>query len=154
SGAEVLDHISCPSLRFCLAESQDAVEAWNGTTWKVLPGTGIGGNTGLWCTSPRFCMDVGDQSSRWNGRTWTPVPLSRFALFDAFMCASRGDRVAIGISNHPQSPGKSRAGGWNGPAGRVLPVPPAFIQAISCASATFCLAKMRTSPGPPMVQSW
>ncbi len=84
---EGLDHISCPSLRFCMAEAPDAVVAWNGTTWKALPGTKIDGDSGLWCTSPRFCMDVGQQASRWNGRTWTPVPISKFDQLEAISCA-------------------------------------------------------------------
>src|SRR5258708_31316100 len=46
SGAEVLAHISCPSLRFCLAESLSTVVAWNGTSWKILPGTKVDGNAG------------------------------------------------------------------------------------------------------------
>lgn len=151
---EILDHISCPSLRFCMAEAPSAVVAWNGTSWKALPGTKIGGDAGLWCSSPRFCMDVGQQASRWNGRTWTPVPLSKFAQLQAITCASSGDCVATGISNAAKFAGTTFAESWNGTAWRVLPVPLESIQAISCPAATFCLAMQDTSPVPQKVQSW
>jgi hypothetical protein len=154
SVVEVLDHISCPSLQFCMAEAPDAVVAWNGTTWKTLPGTKIDGNAGLWCTSPRFCMDVGQQASRWNGRTWTPVRLSKFDQLRAISCASSGDCVATGLSDAARFAGTTLAESWNGTAWRVLPVPLESIQAISCPTATFCLAMMDTIPGPQKAQSW
>lgn len=154
SAVQVLDHISCPSLQFCMAESPGAVVAWNGTSWKVLPGTKINGETGLWCTGPRFCMDVGEQASRWNGRTWTAVRLSTSDRLEAISCASSGDCVATGISDAAQFAGTTLAESWNGTAWRVLPVPLESIQAISCAAATFCLAMMDGSPGSQKAQSW
>jgi hypothetical protein len=151
---EILDHISCPSLQFCMAEAPGEVVAWNGTNWKVLPDTKIEGDAGLWCTGPKFCMDVGQQASRWNGRTWTPVPLSKLDQLQAISCARSGDCVAIGLSDAARFGDTTLAESWNGTAWRVLPVPLESIQAISCASATFCLAMMDTSPGPQKTQSW
>jgi hypothetical protein len=151
---EILDHVSCPSLRFCMAEAPDAVVAWNGTSWKVLPKTKIDGDAGLWCSSARFCMDVGQQASRWDGHTWTPVRLSKFAQLETISCASSGDCVATGISNAAQFAGTTFAESWNGTAWQVLPVPLESIQAISCPAATFCLAMMDANPGPQKVQSW
>lgn len=151
---EALDHISCPSLQFCVAESLVEVAAWNGTSWKVLPGTKIDGDSGLWCTGPKFCMDVGQQASRWNGSTWTPVPVSKLAQLQEISCASSGDCVAIGSSNAARFAGNTLAESWNGTVWRVLPVPLEPIQAISCPTATFCLALAFISPGPQKVQSW
>ncbi len=151
---EVLDHISCPSLQFCMAEAPDAVVAWNGTNWKVLPGTKIDGDEGLWCTGPKFCMDVGEQASRWNGRTWTVVRISKVDGLGTISCASSGDCVATGGSDAARFAGTTLAESWNGTSWRVLPVPLESIQQISCPSATFCLAMMDTFPGPQKVQSW
>ena len=141
-------------MQFCLAESLSTVVAWNGTSWKVLPGTKIDGNAGLWCTGPKFCMDVGQQASRWNGRTWTPVPLFKFDQLQAISCASSGDCVAIGLTDAAQFAGSTLAESWNGTAWRLLPVPLESIQAISCPTATFCLAMMDSHPTPQKVQSW
>jgi hypothetical protein len=137
-----------------MAEAPDAVVAWNGTTWKVLPGTKIDGDAGLWCTGPNFCMDVGQQASEWNGRAWTPVRLSKVAQLQAISCARTGDCVATGISNAAQFAGTTLAESWNGTAWQVLPLPLESIQAMSCASATFCLAMTDISPGQQKVQSW
>jgi hypothetical protein len=152
-GFDVIDHISCSSFSFCVAEGTTAV-AWNGTSWKVLPDTKIDDNEGIWCTSPANCMDVGGQASHWDGRAWTPVRLTKVDQLETVSCASSGDCVATGISNAARFGDTTMAESWNGTSWRVLPVPLESIQQISCASATFCLAMMNTSPGPQKVQSW
>jgi hypothetical protein len=155
NGIENLDHISCPTAKFCVAEAFEDAVSWNGTSWKLLPRTKIDGDSGLWCSGPKFCMDVGQQASRWNGTTWTPTPLSKLDQFATISCARSGDCVALGASNAAHFGNQATlAESWNGTTWRVLPSPQGSVQALSCTSATFCLAMQDTNPAPQKVQSW
>ena len=140
-----VDHISCSSFSFCVAEGITVV-AWNGTSWKVLPDTKIDDNEGIWCTSPTNCMDVGGQASHWDGHAWTPVRLTKEDQLETISCASSGVCVGTGISNAARFGDTTMAESWNGTSWRVLPVPLESIQQISCPSATFCIANTKSRP--------
>src|SRR5215472_18366172 len=66
--ADSLSGISCVTGSFCVAVgsyadplggSHSLAEEWNGSTWRVMPGTLGGGLSDVSCTSTTFCMAVG-----------------------------------------------------------------------------------------------
>ncbi|HLH45690.1 MAG TPA: hypothetical protein VKV25_00945, partial [Acidimicrobiales bacterium] len=165
----VLQAVSCPSAKDCVAVGYYAadqltaygiVEAWNGTSWSVVPAPPPAGATfstlyGVSCAGPDDCMAVGDWSpddgvvtlplaEHWDGQRWTVTPIpapdgSSYALFNGVSCQASGC-MAVGTGDDPAGTPVTLAEGWNGSTWTLLRTPnPAGIKsselsAVSCAA--------------------
>jgi hypothetical protein len=84
-----LESVSCPRDSWCMAVGASFApgsitganldEIWNGRTWRVGPVDRVAGRSrgtvSVSCTSPSFCVAVGDrQVSMWNGTRWLDAP--------------------------------------------------------------------------------
>ena len=165
SGAQVvnasLNDVACTSARNCMAVGWDLrqptggsvyftlAEAWNGSTWTVIPtptprhpGGGAELNA-ISCVSSTDCMAVGETlvfltktgrtvehpiAEEWNGSTWTTVPTPLFAhssaILDGISCTSTSSCMAVGSEGFPRNPTEfTLAESWNGTAWSFVPTP-------------------------------
>jgi len=156
--------VSCPSARSCYAVGQytprgslawaPLIEHWDGGQWfqqtaPVPPGTSYGSLSGVSCPTAKFCVAVGTDGAgalieRWNGRRWSAsVPSSPSAMLYGVSCPSAASCFAVGTGS---AAGGSLVERWRGGrwTGSVTPVPSGssypWLQSVSCASATRCLA--------------
>jgi hypothetical protein len=161
-GAELLS-LSCPSLASCVAVggyvnqsdvSQALVERWNGTVWATAPAPPEGKLDGVACASPAACTIVGSSldyagnpvTAAWraNATSWARQPttnpvgevkgsLSGISCVSAAVCSTVG-----------KAGGSVLAERWNGTGWSVdrtpNPAPGATLDAVSCPSATTCVA--------------
>ena len=165
-----LDAVSCISPQNCLAVGtfetknssfQTFSDHWDGSVWNplFLPKPKSTNLDAISCPAANSCEAVGNfstgvnevpQAERWNGAGWTlqhtPAPAGADRAFLlGVSCATKTSCVAVGFSIKS---GKIRSLGehWNGKTWQVTPTPnPAGKQtiqldAVSCPSATFCLA--------------
>jgi len=153
--------VSCVSASFCMAVGSSAlkaadgvdistrslVERWNGKNWSVSS-LGSMGDTlvGVSCTTPTFCIAVGDVMERWNGAKWLMLgsPKNNGTL-NAVSCTSTLGCVAAG-SYGPRLGQSTLVERWNGKNWTVLASPspslgggPALL-AVSCPNAPNCFA--------------
>jgi hypothetical protein len=140
--------IDCVSDSSCFALGGQALfEHWDGTRWHVMSG-GRGRNflQKLACVGPRFCVAVGNTSSKvalisiWNGANWIVSHSARpqgLQLTDV-SCTSPVSCMAVGTF----AGGPVYAERWNGSrwidAGRLTYH--GSLTAVSCWSSTGCLA--------------
>jgi hypothetical protein len=119
AGNSELDTVSCPSATVCIAVGfktpvgggmgRALAEAWDGTSWKMLPtpvGTGL---ESVWCISATACTAVGTNgvyalAERWDGSSWTVEPApspggSNGTYLDGVSCTSMTACTAVGASN-------------------------------------------------------
>lgn len=171
-----LQAVSCASTFRCFAVgkavsahvSDNLVEAWNGTSWKVVDTPQPSGRslaqwlTGVACPSSTRCFAVGsrlvsatrniDEIMEWSGSTWVvmkvpePSSLMQMAL-DSVSCVTGRECVAVGgrLSNADAAAGGSfpQAVVWNGTKWSVVPLPghsQGTLSGVSCLSATACWA--------------
>jgi hypothetical protein len=165
-----LSAVSCISPQNCLAVGtfettnssfQTFSDHWDGTVWTplFLPKPKSTNMDAISCPAANSCEAVGNfstgasevpQAERWNGARWTlqhaPAPAGADRAFLlGVSCATKTACVAVGFSIKS---GKIRSLGehWDGKTWKVTPTPnPAGQQtiqlnAVSCRSATFCLA--------------
>src|ERR1019366_2474209 len=90
--ANVLNGVSCPSAKLCLAvgnyttsggQAQTLTEKWNGSSWSIVSSPNTSTTqanvlSGVGCPSASFCLAVGDYTNsggqaqtlteKWNGR--------------------------------------------------------------------------------------
>ena len=149
------------------------VERWNGTTWRIqaIPRPAkLTWLFGVSCSAARACTAVGYQNTgtgdaqplaeAWNGTKWhvQAVPLPHGApggALSAVSCTSPSACTATGTNFGTTAP--TLAERWNGKRWRVQPTPnpPNFgtsmgevaLHAVSCASATACIASGGYTPG-------
>ncbi len=152
-----LNSVSCVSASFCVAvgyvgtNQEPLIEAWNGTSWSVIPSpehSGAGAIlNGVSCVSASFCMAVGWTTGDvvslievWNGTVWSVVSNGTGSLYgvsciwiDLYMTV--GDASAgspTGLSYLEASNGTS----WSYVNERVS----GFLDGVSCVSANSCMA--------------
>jgi hypothetical protein len=98
----------------------------------------VGGLSGVSCTSPGACEAVGPSlAARWNGTEWTAQSLpNSIGGLNAVSCARADVCVAVGTD----TAGGPIAARWDGSAWTAVPLPGGGNLAISCPTATFCMA--------------
>lgn len=154
-----LTSLACPAPSFCLSvgSREDATgdqvalaERWNGRTWSVqrVPGEPL---AGLSCISGSACVAVGsDGVDRWNGRAWTwqrVAPKQSSIEFSGSSCWNARGCMVVGTNLDRGYEGAPVAELWNGQRWhnvRPLVNGDGFL-AVSCLSATFCMAVGATS---------
>jgi hypothetical protein len=184
----VLLGVSCPAAAFCVAvgnyrdgagEGKALVEAWNGSSWSVMPASPPAGArrsflNGVSCTSTAACTAVGSYQTRsgkhvtlaehWDGTTWsvqaTPNPASppRSAL-TAVSCISASDCTAVGNSGLATgSNSRTLAEAWDGTSWSIEPTPNgtggSFLTGVSCASPGACTAVGATEDDELLAEAW
>ena len=170
-----LSGIACTSSDSCVAVGDTAavseallIEAWNGSTWSMQPGTTTPGATDSWlggvsCASATMCFASGYEGHAqgpmtvlvdgWDGTTWSaqPAPSIFEGALNAVSCASPAFCMATGdIINAGPGVGPS-ALAWNGASWSLVPTPgPAgnanTLSAVSCFSASMCMAVGGSAP--------
>jgi hypothetical protein len=153
------------------------VEAWNGTTWSVTPSPNrVGSNIlyGVSCTSPTFCVAVGDVRAggsgsvsslieTWNGTAWSVTPSPNRSgdnYLSGVSCTSPTFCVAVGrhFKHNPYFGVLVET--WDGTRWSVTAnarVGPGFddLGGVSCTSPSFCVAVGTGSPGAStLIESW
>lgn len=119
------------------------------------------------CTSPDWCVAVGSSATRrgsapltevWNGTSWrvVPAPVPAGATHGglaAVSCAASTACVAVGHDTNTAGNQVALAESWNGTSWTIQPVPDpvharrSVLDAVACASATFCVAGGTSSGG-------
>jgi hypothetical protein len=171
----LLQGVSCTSATACTAVGGSSngttmvtlAERWNGTAWSIQHTPNPAGSSftflyGVSCTSASACTAVGTSSSgtlaeRWNGTKWsiqhTPNPAGSNSLLQGVSCASATACTAVG-STSTSTTTVTLAERWNGTAWSIQHTPnPAGAQgsglgAVSCASASACIAVGAYNTGP------
>ena len=128
--------------------------------WQMVPSPNGKGPQGVLlavsCTAPNACTAVGHRANqqtlaeRWNGNSWTIQPTPnppRGGVLTDVSCASPKACVAVGYSySKVASPDLALAERWDGKKWVIQKVSnpvdgtSAVLEAISCPSATFCIA--------------
>jgi hypothetical protein len=166
----VFNGVSCPAQNFCLGVGYfdrqrtlyQLAERWNGRRWSLqLPSTEGGRFFGqlesVSCPNTRMCMAVGlggtsQRSSgalaeRWNGHGWTAtikhLPYAR--TWTGVSCPSTNACVATAWGWS----GSFKGRGWTIHKGPNIPSPGAQPSALSCTSASSCMAVGLSSFGRP-----
>jgi hypothetical protein len=184
AGSAIEHAVSCVSASACLAVGsvgehgglldQTQANLWNGSSWsllKPLDPDEYAVFNGVSCVTATECVAVGADSAGtlaelWNGRTWsvlTTVNVGNGSSLLAVSCASTTACTAVGY--HPAQRGGDRvlAESWNGttwslsaapsPAG-----PSSVLDAVSCPSASACVAVGSSQPGRQtrsvLAESW
>jgi hypothetical protein len=158
-----LGGLSCPSVAACVAIGWDVtkagvvqtlVERWNGMAWTITPAPAVGPLGDVACASPLACTAVGSSvdaagnpvTAAWRatGTGWahqtTTSPVGEVAgSFSGISCVSAALCSAVGKAG-----GSVLAERWNGTQRSVdrapNPAPGAALDAVSCPSATTCMA--------------
>ena len=173
--ASELAAVSCVGTAYCVAvgsfgpgqpnsfpDGRTLVEVWHGGAWTVVPSADTGSPEnvlrGVSCTSPTFCMAVGESgdptvstqtlTERWDGTAWSlassPSPGARANTLAAVSCSGPTMCMAAGVSA-AGSPGEDTlAVRWNGVAWSQVPspspAPSSQLSGVACPSATSCVA--------------
>lgn len=159
------ESISCPSRSFCMAGDPQFTMVWQGRSWsRIRPA--LNNTHALWCGSPTDCVAVGGDSfhsragnaSQWNGHSWRMLRVTKVDRLDMISCASTTDCVAVGTANTLGAP-DPLAERWNGTAWTVIAAPSVtsddgFPPALSCPTASFCMAVGDSAAGDPQAQWW
>jgi streptogramin lyase len=156
--------------------NQTLVEHWDGTSWQVgaspNPSNALESKLeGVSCASSTSCTAVGYYQTstgistlveRWNGTAWSIVASPNATGFVrnylyGVSCSGVSDCWAVGKSAY--SPAEEEAGKaptallehWNGSEWVIVATskPPTQLLAVSCFSATLCMAVSGSSPEPP-----
>ena len=168
-----LTAVSCLSASDCFAVGSDRfdttgdtplVEHWDGNTWTVgSTPSGVGGLSGIFCTSHNACVAVGwtgTSSSNaglvlvWDGLTWTastaatpsgtPTGNASWSL-SAVSCTSGQACTAVGGISNAAAPGVTLVERWDGHTWTIQPSPSPMgtaigLTGVSCTSAQSCVA--------------
>jgi len=188
-----LNSVACASSTTCMAvgtfnttgdiedqENFTLVEAWNGTSWSVVPSPNPGilsGFVSIACPSPTACIAVGaysptadpyvadDQSfvEAWGGTQWSIVPSPRLgaryvSALQAAACASPDRCLAVGYSALRARPGEHRhlIESWDGSSWSVAagPATNGVLKTVACPSTTSCIAVGAGAAGRALVAWW
>lgn len=124
-------------------------------TWQETPRVEGGILEEVSCTSPTFCMAIGeaegraDSAWRWDGSSWVPSgPLGSTpnSWLTAVSCTSPSNCFAVGSHHNPtRGQVETLVVHWNGAAWSVMPSPNLDLDinrftGVSCASSSFCVA--------------
>jgi hypothetical protein len=150
-------------------------ESWGGSQWTLWPVPSgkvraAGSFAGVSCAGPADCTAVGSMSSSdgstvplgesWDGSGWTASklrPAGQFTFADGVSCPAAKTCLAVGSHQHdgPGSASSPWAADWNGSRWVTLSPPrPAGsddstgLSAVSCVSATSCIAAGDVSAAP------
>jgi hypothetical protein len=137
--------------------------------------TGNGDFRGVECTGAKACIAVGSYYNEsvdarvpfvasWNGRTWKPQSAPAPALtsdshLDGVSCAKRTFCTAVGADVLTSKRWVTLAEVWRGRRWRITPTPPLesllfnSLQAVSCSSATNCMAVGATDD-QALIERW
>jgi hypothetical protein len=166
--------VSCTGANFCMAVGQTSraalspgassrigyIDHWDGTTWLPEEAKNEEGHYGLRavsCTSPKFCMAVGDHTDRlhldqfalanmWDGKNWSIAATPVIPELQGVSCVTSTFCMAVG-------PGEVTAV-WNGTAWSEVPTPKwGDLKGVSCVSVSRCVAVGRTEGGA-LVEEW
>ncbi|MHB8290404.1 MAG: hypothetical protein ACYDEY_14465, partial [Acidimicrobiales bacterium] len=194
SNDDFLHGVSCTTSASCTAvgdyyndtqsTEQTLIEAWNGTSWSIVPSpdnSSWNDLHGISCASTASCTAVGQYYNgsdgltlieAWNGTSWSIVPspnvsVSQFSwnVLLGVSCASTTSCTAVGYHNHGRgSAGQTLAETWNGTSWSIVtsPNPPGaqyslFLRGVSCASTTSCSAVGSYNNGTihqTLVEAW
>lgn len=160
-------------------------ETWNGTRWKAVsvklpPGASGALLDGVACPAATgtYCVVVGAVTmgstvealaERFNGKAWTPVlpPAPAGSHLSAVSCLTPERCVAVGLAgtSSASSVGTLLTESWNGSKwtrGRISApkhTQGAFLDGVSCATASFCVATGADFAGSngaeaPLIEGW
>ena len=157
------------------------VERWNGTKWAIVSSPNATGALGSYlnavsCTAASSCAAVGYSYSsnathtlaeRWNGTKWavvaSPNPSGDEADLTSVSCTSGSNCLAVGYYTSTKFVDTPLAERWNGTKWAIVAAPnpkgsDSYLNAVSCASATYCGAVgstyPSTGPGKTLVERW
>ena len=94
--------VSCPTSSWCMAVSDSFARRYVAPNWgsfealPPLPLPRIVGYDAVSCSSPTFCLAVGDNggSALWDGTTWTPHEETGYTVYSSVSCPVDGFCVA------------------------------------------------------------
>ena len=157
------------------------VERWNGTKWSIIPSPNATGSIGSYlnavsCTAATSCAAVGYSynstatktlAARWNGTNWavsaSPNPSGDDPALFSVSCASATNCLAVGNYTSTSGSDATLAERWNGTKWSIVASPTpkgsdSYLNAVSCASGTYCIAVgstyPATGPGRTLVERW
>ena len=144
------------------------IEHWNGKAWAIVasPNRSTAPNNNLYgvaCVSTTNCFAIGASLSldetadstlveHWNGKGWSIVaspnaPALPNSTLDDMSCVSATSCVAVGYdSDATNTKGETLVEHWNGKTWSIQPspnataLPDSYFEAVTCASATSCVA--------------
>jgi hypothetical protein len=171
-----LGEVSCASSTSCMAVGEDSysetepaselIEAWNGTTWTIVPSPNPGVDrdlTAVSCSSPTSCVAVGYYFAgggsltlveSWNGVAWTVAPSPSpgdpqsspiSSELNGVSCTSSTNCVAVGYIWGNLFTTETLIESWNGRTWSVNPSPNSgaasnALNGVSCVSTDDCVA--------------
>jgi hypothetical protein len=154
---------------------------WNGTKWRIVGSPNATGSVGSYlnsvsCTAATSCAAVGYSynstemktlAARWNGTSWsvlaTPNPNGDDPDLFSVSCASATNCLAVGYYTTSGGSDATLAERWNGTNWSIVASPTpkgsdSYLNAVSCASGTYCVAVgstyPATGPGRTLVERW
>lgn len=142
-------------------------EVWNGKSWTIAPIKVPFGDvqlTGVSCPRAGFCVAVGEDntgsvSAIWNGSSWavSAMPGGSSYGITAVSCASATACTAVGFT-FSGTAARGLAERWNGTRWSVQPRPSGELNAVSCPTASRCVAAGQNtavlSQPKPVADSW
>lgn len=183
--------VSCVSASSCTAVghysgnsgfAQTLAEAWNGTSWSIVPSPNGGVSDALssvTCVSASSCTGVGDFVNNsgvwqtlietWNGSGWSIIPSPNSGTQDNFLtgvsCVSTTACMAAGWSlPNTLSVTQTLIEGWNGSTWSIVPTTTTitsvnYLSGVSCASPSSCTAvgefiTGRGSVSQTLIEAW
>ena len=170
-----LNAVSCAGAAECIAVgsyttgSPDGVtlaEAWNGTSWTVIPTPSGSALSGVSCPSTTACVVVGGWTAGfWNASGWTftnalPGSPQPFQGLDGVSCTSAMTCTAVGNASASAVVDLWDGTSWNVQDTPNVPVPSpggSWLAGVSCATATACAAVGGLSSyhiGGALVELW
>jgi hypothetical protein len=127
---------------------------WTGRAWLAEPVPSGGRDSkldGVSCAGPSFCLAVGTPAEAWTGTRWSVIPGAPAGPLGSVSCPAPGSCQAVG---QPAAGSRPVAARWDGRTWQVehLPRPapaPQYLTvvAVSCATASFCMAVGDSSRG-------
>ena len=168
AGVSCTSSTQCVVMGLTRNGSLNTFASWDGTKWSSLPGRTGGLLQALSCVSAAFCMAVGQHHPApenvtlvvtWSGKLWSTMPSPNrggagdFDHLEGVSCVSRRFCAAVGDYG-VETPHRSDIDFWrtlieiwDGTRWSVVPSPDAgpswrfdTLNAVSCASPTFCVA--------------
>jgi hypothetical protein len=179
----LLNGVSCLNSVDCMAvgnteigsTQHTLVEAWNGSTWSVVPGpsNSTGSLRSVSCSSASQCMAVGTTSTEqtltelWDGSVWSIVASPNLSLdgpnfLVGVSCPSLSRCTAVGYAQSGTTI-QTLVESWNGTAWSIISSPNSpgstanVLIGVSCPSVTVCTAVGYSdvgSDGDTLVEAW
>lgn len=159
---DALNGVSCVKTNFCMAVGSELtgtatlIEAFNGSTWTVMPSpTPKGGGTlsSVSCAATNFCMATGSGTKDnpfmeyYDGYNWTIMSsptLIDGGTLSSISCPEISSCVAVGELNTGYDSVATLVEDFNGIKWSIVPSPnPIYggdLTSVSCPSLSFCMA--------------